>query len=65
MPCRQCWSFLYLAGAGAMGHMAAAVATLNANLAARAGLKEFLRMRRADPSAFPFRLEISCRPVVW
>ena len=42
VPCRQSWSFLYFAGAGARDHMAAAVATLTAIWAARAGLEEFL-----------------------
>lgn len=30
VPCRQCWSCLYFAGADAWAHMAAAVATLTA-----------------------------------
>jgi hypothetical protein len=42
VPFRQCWSFLYFAGAGAKDHMAAAVATLTAIMAARAGLEEYL-----------------------
>jgi hypothetical protein len=44
VPCRQCWSCQCFAGAGAMAHMAAAIATLTAVLAARAGLEEFLLM---------------------
>jgi len=46
VPYRQCWSCLCFAGADAMAHMAAAVATLTAILAARAGLEEFLLMQR-------------------
>jgi len=42
VPCRQCWSCLYFAGADARAHMVAAVATLTANLAARTGLEEIL-----------------------
>jgi hypothetical protein len=42
VPCRQSWSFLYFAGAGARDHMAAAVATLTAIMTGRAGLEEFL-----------------------
>jgi hypothetical protein len=42
VPCRRCWSCLYFAGADAKAHMVAAVATLTAILAARAGLGKVL-----------------------
>jgi hypothetical protein len=40
VPCRQCWRGPYLARAGAWAHMAAAVATLTALLAARLSLEK-------------------------
>jgi len=61
VPCRLCWSCLYFAGAGELAHMAAAVATLTAILTARAGLEEFLWMRRgrSEYFLFPFGVGLS------